>query len=55
MVTKDYPRLLEAPKSSFFLFGVRGSGKSTWVKHLDRRFHEINLLREDLYASGPFR
>lgn len=51
MVAKTYSRLLEEPKSSIFLFGVRGSGKSTWVKNLDRRFHEINLLREDLFQS----
>jgi predicted AAA+ superfamily ATPase len=49
MVTPYYPRLLEAPKSSFFLFGVRGSGKSTWVKRLKQSFLEINLLQEDLY------
>ena len=51
MVPKYYPRLLEPPKSSFFVFGVRGSGKSTWVKQLDRKFQEINLLREDLFQS----
>lgn len=51
MVTSYYERLLSLPKSSFFLFGVRGSGKSTWVKRLKLPFHEINLLQEDLYQS----
>lgn len=27
-----YSRLLEAPRKSFFLFGPRGTGKSSWVK-----------------------
>ncbi len=44
-----YSRLLTAPNSSFFLFGVRGSGKSTWVKNLGRSLYEINFLQEDLY------
>jgi predicted AAA+ superfamily ATPase len=26
------PRLLEAPPGSFFLFGPRGTGKSTWLR-----------------------
>ena len=50
-MNKLYSRLLHAPKSSFFLFGVRGSGKSTWVKNLGLPLHEINLLREDLFQS----
>ena len=27
-------RFLPIPKQSFFLFGLRGTGKSTWLKHL---------------------
>ncbi|HMP72934.1 MAG TPA: DUF4143 domain-containing protein [Kiritimatiellia bacterium] len=27
-----YPRLLKPPDSSFFLFGPRGTGKSTWIR-----------------------
>jgi predicted AAA+ superfamily ATPase len=27
-----YPRMLAPPKGSFFLFGVRGAGKSTWAR-----------------------
>jgi predicted AAA+ superfamily ATPase len=51
MVSTYFPRLLSVPKSSFFLFGVRGSGKSTWVQRLDRSLLEINLLREDLFQK----
>ncbi len=27
-----YPRLLETPQQSIFLFGPRGTGKSTWIR-----------------------
>src|SRR6266545_890400 len=27
-----YPRLLKPPKQSFFLFGARGTGKTTWAR-----------------------
>jgi len=27
-----YARLLEVPRGSFFLFGPRGTGKSTWLR-----------------------
>lgn len=39
-----YTRTLEPPGSAFFLFGSRGTGKSTWVRS---RFPEalvVNLL-----------
>ena len=48
------PRLLEAPKSSFFLFGPRGTGKSWWLRErlegacffdlLDERLHHRYLV-----------
>ena len=28
-----YTRLLSAPSQSIFLFGPRGTGKSTWIRH----------------------
>ena len=37
------PRFFEPPKQSFFLFGPRGTGKSTFVK---QRFPDA------LYADG---
>ncbi|HET6203982.1 MAG TPA: ATP-binding protein [Planctomycetota bacterium] len=46
-----YPRILRPPKGSFFLFGPRGIGKSTWAReHFgdDRRF---DLLDEGLYQD----
>jgi hypothetical protein len=29
-----YPRLLTPPEQSFFLFGMRGVGKSTWARQV---------------------
>ncbi|MGH7823324.1 MAG: ATP-binding protein [Candidatus Binatia bacterium] len=49
MVPTLYPRLLSAPKSSFFLFGPRGTGKSTWVSGLGLARATVNLLDEALY------
>ena len=46
-----YPRLLAPPKQSFFLFGPRGTGKSTWVRQTLPAAHRIDLLDEALYQS----
>ena len=46
-----YPRLLQAPQSSFFLFGARGSGKSTWAHRLFPDAHSFDLLDEELFHS----
>ena len=32
VITQELPRLLQPPRQSFFLFGPRGSGKSTWIR-----------------------
>ncbi len=49
-----FERLLTAPldsSKSFFLFGPRGTGKTTWLKrHLPRALF-INLLRAEFYAA----
>lgn len=50
MVTK-YERLLQAPSSSFFLFGMRGVGKTTWARDRFPDAYGIDLLREDAYQS----
>ena len=50
-MSKAYPRLLTAPKGSFFLFGPRGAGKSTWLGAAFPRAHRIDLLDEGLYQS----
>lgn len=44
-----YKRITRVPRRSFFLFGPRGVGKSTWAQvHLGRA-HRIDLLDEALY------
>jgi predicted AAA+ superfamily ATPase len=39
-----FQRSLEPPRGSFFLFGPRGSGKSTWVRARLAGAHVFNLL-----------
>jgi predicted AAA+ superfamily ATPase len=55
---KTLTRMFQAPEASFFLFGPRGTGKSTWLR---QRFPEavwVDLLRpeeERAYAARPER
>jgi len=52
MVGRDViPRILEQPKGSFFLFGPRGVGKSTWLRGAFPGAHRVDLLDEALYQS----
>lgn len=51
MAIKIYPRLLSPPKQSFFLFGPRGSGKSTWAKRAFPSAYRFDLLDEELYQN----
>ncbi len=44
-----YPRLLRPPRGSFFLFGVRGAGKSTWAEQHFRAARRIDLLDEGVH------
>lgn len=46
-----YTRLLKPPESSFFLFGARGTGKSTWLRQHFAEARMINLLDEGLYQD----
>ena len=46
-----YRRLTVAPKGSFFLFGVRGVGKSTWQRQHFPDAHLVDLLDESRYQS----
>ena len=46
---KNFPRLFQIPKTSFFLLGMRGVGKSTLVKNALKGARVINLLDEKLY------
>ena len=51
MASEYVPRLLRPPAQSFFLFGPRGSGKSTWVRHELPAAHRIDLLDEARYQG----
>lgn len=46
-----YPRLFQPPRNSFFLFGVRGSGKSTWAQQQFSKAPVFDLLDEELHHS----
>ena len=46
-----YPRLLRAPAQSFFLFGMRGVGKSTWARQTFPHAAWVDLLDERLYQD----
>lgn len=51
-------RFFKAPKQSFFLFGPRGTGKSTWLKGHYPNSLWIDLLELDqlrLYSAAPER
>ena len=44
-----YKRLIRPPEQSFFLFGMRGVGKSTWARTTFPNAAYIDLLDERLY------
>lgn len=46
-----YPRLKRPPDTSFFLFGPRGVGKSTWAREKYVDAHTVDLLDEALYQE----
>lgn len=51
-------RLIKFPKSSFFLLGPRGTGKTTWLKYCFPDDPWIDLLDSDtfkLFAANPGR
>ena len=49
------PRLFTPPKQSFFLFGPRGTGKSTWLKATMPDAIWIDLLEADQFRSYSAR
>jgi predicted AAA+ superfamily ATPase len=49
--SRSYLRLLKAPKQSFFLFGMRGAGKSTWARQAFPDATQFDLLDEGLFQS----
>lgn len=51
-------RFFQVPQQSFFLFGPRGSGKSTWLKQTYPEALFLDLLSPDLFrqlAARPER
>lgn len=44
-------RFLQIPEGSFFLFGPRGTGKSTWLRHQMPHALFLDLLRPELYRE----
>lgn len=51
-----YPRTLQPPSSAFFLFGPRGTGKSTWLRNNLPGALVVNLLQQEnmvRYESQP--
>jgi predicted AAA+ superfamily ATPase len=51
VATQEYGRLLRAPKRSFFLFGPRGTGKSTWIRRQFPGAKRFDLLDEGVYQA----
>ena len=45
------PRQLKRPDRSFFLFGPRGTGKSTWLKHVLPETMYLDLLDASLFLE----
>lgn len=51
MSLRPIPRLYRLPSGSFFLFGLRGVGKSTWIREQLPEARRFDLLDEGLYQS----
>lgn len=52
------PRFFQPPSTHYFLFGPRGTGKSTWLREAYADALWIDLLRPDVhrqYAARPER
>ena len=48
-------RFLPVPEQSFFLFGPRGTGKSTWLRHMFPEALFVDLLHPDVYREMSAR
>lgn len=44
-----YSRLIKPPNKSFFLFGPRGTGKTTWVRNFLPKAVYLDLLESELF------
>ena len=51
MTSNIIPRLLPVPDRSFFLFGPRGTGKSTWLQQVLPEALRLDLLDTSLYLE----
>ena len=51
MVRTHYARVLAPPAQSFFLFGPRGTGKTTWLRRCFPDAPRFDLLDERLYQT----
>lgn len=51
MSLRALPRIYRLPQDSFFLFGLRGVGKSTWIGEQLPDAHRFDLLDEGLYQG----
>jgi uncharacterized protein len=51
VVSHQYNRLVRAPRGSFFLFGLRGAGKSTWARDRFPGAHQVDLLDESRFQA----
>jgi uncharacterized protein len=49
------PRFLTLPEESFFLFGPRGTGKTTWLRQRLPEAMFVNLLRPEVYREMAAR
>ena len=49
LITQQVPRILQPPRQTFFLFGPRGSGKSTWIQQRFPTATRFDLLDEALF------
>jgi predicted AAA+ superfamily ATPase len=50
-MASGYPRIVTAPRGSFFLLGMRGVGKSTWARAAFPDAHFVDLLDESRYHA----
>jgi predicted AAA+ superfamily ATPase len=51
MSPEPYRRTLTPPKGSFFLYGIRGVGKSTWAREAFPEAHTVDLLDEGRHQA----
>ncbi len=48
-------RFLRPPGQSFFLFGPRGTGKSSWIRHEWPQAHVVDLLKPEIFREMSAR